>query len=381
MPAARLCARKRGVAEMAGVREVATDEQFLTTTELVEAARGRLSAAVWDYVCGGAETEATLIRNRSALDAIAFRPRVLRDVERVDTGRDFLGRRSRLPVLLAPVGGMTQLDPQGALPAALAAAAFGCPVIVSSVTEPAIEKTAAAAGEQFIAQLYIQGDQAWVEDRVAQLVALGARSLCVTVDVAHYGRRERGLIERQPIGARPLTGFAPGDEFLMRCDWPLVEKIRAMIDIPLMIKGIATAEDARLAVDHGVDVIYVSNHGGRQLDHGRGGIDVLPEVVAAVRGKARVVVDGGFMRGTDVLKAVSMGADMVGLGKLQALALAAAGQAGVERMLELLEEEITIAMRLLGVVNCRELDGGYLHPVTPLSRGGLKGAFPFASID
>jgi isopentenyl diphosphate isomerase/L-lactate dehydrogenase-like FMN-dependent dehydrogenase len=381
MPSARLCARERGVAEMAGVREDGTDEQFLTTTELVDAARERLSEAVWDYVCGGAETEATLIRNRSALDAIAFRPRVLQDVERIDTGREFLGRRSRLPVLLAPVGGMTQLDPQGALPAARAAAAFGCPVIVSSVTGPAIEQTAAAAGEQFIAQLYIQGDRAWVEDRVAQLVELGARSVCVTVDVAHYGRRERSLIQRQPIGARPLTGLAPGDEFLMRCDWTLIERIRAMIDIPLMIKGIATAEDAQLAVGHGVDVIYVSNHGGRQLDHCRGGIDVLPEVVAAVRGKARVVVDGGFMRGTDVLKAIAMGADMVGLGKLQALALAAAGQAGVERMLELLEEEITIAMRLLGVVSCEELDGGYLHPVASLTRGGLKGAFPFASID
>jgi glycolate oxidase len=351
---------------------------FLTTTEIVAEAKRRLSEAAWDFVCGGAETETTVARNRYALDAIALRPRVLRNVENVDACRDFLGARRRLPILLAPIGGMTVIDAGGALPVARAAAEFGCLMMLSSVTEPALEIVAQAAGEQFVYQLYVHGDDRWVAERVDRALGAGCRALCVTVDVPHYGRRERSLLRRHSIPGRPFHVLRAGEEFAMRLDWTFVAGLKRRLEkVPLILKGIATAEDARLALEHGVDVIYVSNHGGRQLDHGRGAIDILPEVSSTVRGKAQIIVDGGFMRGTDIVKALAMGANLVGLGRLQALALAAAGQEGVGRMLELLELELKIAMRLLGVTQLNELDGNFLHPAAPVGRSEPLSAFPF----
>jgi isopentenyl diphosphate isomerase/L-lactate dehydrogenase-like FMN-dependent dehydrogenase len=143
-----------------------------------------------------------------------------------------------------------------------------------------------------------------------------------------------------------------------------------------MVKGIQTAEDAELCVKHGVDVIYVSNHGGRQLDHGRGAIELLPEVVSTARGKAQFVIDGGFMRGTDIMKGVARGAAMVGIGKLQALALGAAGERGVVRMLEILETELAVNMKLLGTNTCEELDGTYLQPAIPVTTPGVLSTLP-----
>lgn len=351
-------------------------EAFLTTTELVAEARRRMSDEAWDYVLGGAETETTLLRNRYALDSIAFRPRVLRNVETTDVSVEFLGMKRRLPVLLAPLGAMTLLNEEGALPSARAAAAFGCPMMLSSVTEPDLETVAAAAGGQLIYQLYVHGDERWVLDRVKRAEDAGCRGFCLSVDVAYYGRRERSLHRRHAIPGRSSGGLRAGEDHAMRVDWAFVERIKSKTRLPLIVKGIATAEDAALAVEHGVDVVYVSNHGGRQLDHCRGTMDTLSEVVATTRGKAVIVIDGGFMRGTDVLKALAMGADMVGLGKLQALALAAGGTAGIVRMLELLETELSVSMKLLGAATCDDLDGSYLHPTVPLTRPDVLGAFP-----
>ena len=162
----------------------------------------------------------------------------------------------------------------------------------------------------------------------------------------------------------------------MRLDWDFIARLKRGLEIPLILKGIVTAEDAALALEHGIDFVYVSNHGGRQLDHGRGAMDILSEVQSAVRGKAEIIVDGGFMRGTDVLKALAMGASLVGIGRLQALALAAAGREGVARMLELLETELVVAMKLLGVTRLDELDGSCLHPTLPVARSEPLGAFP-----
>src|SRR5262249_3506187 len=147
-------------------------------------------------------------------------------------------------------------------------------------------------------------------------------------------------------------------------------------DLPLILKGIATAEDAVTAVEHGVEMVYVSNHGGRQLDHGRGSLDVLPEVVAAVNGRAGVMMDGACMRGTDVVKALALGAQIVGVGRLQGLGPAAAGQAGLVRALELLEEEIRICLSLLGVNRIAGLDRSYLHTATPVTVPHVTSAFP-----
>src|SRR5690606_4476926 len=303
----------------------------------------------WDFICGGAETETTVARNRQALDSIAFRPRVARRVADTDATTRFLGVPRRLPVLLAPLGSLSELDPQGALPLAGAARRFECPLMLSSISGSPLEAVAAAAGEHFLFQLYVHGDDAWVDDMAARAVDAGAKALCLTVDTAHFSRRERSLLARYASPGRPFGGARTGEENAARVDWAFIARLREKLPVPLILKGIATAEDAALALQHGINVIYVSNHGGRQLDHGRGAIDILPEVVSTVRNKADIIIDSGFMRGTDVLKALAMGADMVGIGRLQAFALAAAGEAGVVRMLELLEAELTVSMKLLGV--------------------------------
>ena len=357
--------------------DVPTNARFLTTTELVAAARARLSGEAWDYIVGGAETETTLLRNRYALDAIAFRPRVLRAVDKVDARVTAFGAKRRLPVLLAPLGGMTAFHEAGALSSAEAAREFGCLMMLSSVTEPGLDQIAPVAGVQLIYQLYVHGDDVWVAERVDAAVAAGVQAFCLTVDVPHYGRRERSLMRRHELAGRPLGGLRAGEEHAMRLDWGVVAKLKGRLrDVPLIVKGIATAEDATLALEHGVDAVYVSNHGGRQLDHGRGAMDILPEVLSAVRGKTTIIVDGGFMRGTDVLKALAMGADLVGLGRLQALAVAAAGREGVVRMLEILETELTGAMKLLGVTRLADLDGNFLHPTTPTAAPSALGALP-----
>jgi isopentenyl diphosphate isomerase/L-lactate dehydrogenase-like FMN-dependent dehydrogenase len=279
-------------------------------------------------------------------------------------------------VLLAPLASLTDIHPDGALAVARAAKQFGCMLLLSSVAQPEFVEVARAAGEQFVFQLYADGDEGWVLDTAKRAAAAGSKALCLTVDVPTFGRRERGLHRRQAIAGRPFGQLRSGEAHRGRADWQLVAKLKRELDLPLMVKGIQTAEDTELALQHGVDVIYVSNHGGRQLDHGRGAIDILPEVVSTARGKAEVVIDGGFVRGTDVLKAVAKGAAMVGVGRLQALALGAAGEQGVVRMLELLETELTVTMKLLGVTRCAELDGTYLQPAQSVTPPGPLSAFP-----
>lgn len=350
--------------------------ELLTTTEIVALAKERLTASAWDFVTGGAETETTSIRNRHALDSIALRPRVLRNVSGTDLSTTFIGTKQRLPVLLAPLASLTDIDPEGALPIARAAKEYGCLMFVSSVTRPGLDEVARAAGDNLVLQLYADGDDRWVVDAAKRAADAGCKAVCLTVDVPTFGRRERSLHARQTISGRPFGGQRTGESHRGRADWKVVAKLRRALDVPLMIKGIQTAEDTALALEHGVDVIYVSNHGGRQLDHGRGAIDLLPEIVGSARGKAEIVVDGGFMRGTDIIKGVAKGAAMIGLGRLQALALGAAGETGVVRMLELIETELRVAMKLLGANRCSELDGSYLQPAAPVRAPTALGAFP-----
>jgi isopentenyl diphosphate isomerase/L-lactate dehydrogenase-like FMN-dependent dehydrogenase len=368
-------AKSRAAAKKAAAKD-ASSETILTTTELVALAKKRLPEAAWDFVVGGAETETTIIRNRHALDSIAFRPRVLRNVEDASPATTFLGVKQRMPVLLAPIASLTDVDPEGALPVARAAAKYGCLMLVSSVTQPSFEEVARAAEEQFALQLYTDGDEKWLVDTAKRAAQAGAKALCLTVDVPTFGRRERHIHRRHAIAGRPFGALRPGEAHRGRSEWQLVEKLKRAVKLPLMVKGIQTAEDAELCVRHGVDIIYVSNHGGRQLDHCRGAIELLPEVVSAVRGKAQFVLDGGFLRGTDILKGIARGAAMVGIGKLQALALGAAGEHGVVRMLEILETELTTAMKLLGATTLGELDGTYLQPALPVAVPGALSALP-----
>jgi len=314
-----------------------------------------------------------------ALDEIAFRPRVLRNVARVDAATEVFGRKLRLPVMIAPVGALEIFDPAAGAAVARGVGQFGAAHMLSSVSEPGLEATAKAAPDALrIYQLYVRGDDAFVEDVVSRTIANGYTAFCLTVDTAHYSRRERDIAKRY---VRESRLRATGGDFQKGLEWRTVKLIKDKYKIPLVIKGIATAEDAAIALDHGVDWIYVSNHGGRQLDHGRGAMHVLPEIVDAVAGRARIMVDGSFCRGTDIVKAIASGADIVGIGRLQCWALAAAGEGGITRMLELLEDEVIRCLGLLGVASLAELNKSCLHAAMPTNLPGVFSAFPLLDIE
>ncbi|HEX2634074.1 MAG TPA: alpha-hydroxy acid oxidase [Bradyrhizobium sp.] len=354
-------------------------EEFQNLHELIRKARSNLNQNSWDYIVGASETETTMRRNRMALDEIAFRPRVLRNVAKVDASVELFGRKLRLPVVLAPVGALELFDPGAAASVSRAAGSFGAAHMLSSVSEPGLEKTAAAAPDALrMYQLYVRGGDAFVEDCAARAVANGYAAFCLTVDTAHYSRRERDIAKRYVRASRVR---ATGGDFQKGLEWRTVKLIKDKFKLPLVLKGIATAEDAAIALDHGVDWIYVSNHGGRQLDHGRGAMHVLPEMVDAVAGRAKIMVDGSFCRGSDIVKAIALGADLVGFGRLQCWALAAAGENGVLRMLELLEDEVIRCLGLLGVTNFAELNKSYLHPATPTNLPHVFSAFPLLEIE
>lgn len=325
---------------------------FVTNEELVQAARRRLAQGPWDYLVGGTESETTMRRNRLAFDRLAFRPRVLVDVSSIDRSTTFLGHNLRIPVILAPIGGLQNFDPEGGVAVARAAEEFGTLQVVSSATLPTLEETAAATESPKIYQLYIRGDWDWTKGMIDRAKQAGYQGLCITVDSAIYSRRERPLISRWSVDS---TRNPQNRAWQASVTWDSIDRMKDYAGLPFMLKGIATAEDAALAVEHGVDVIWVSNHGGRQLDHGQGTMDMLPEIVDVAGGKAEIILDGGVLRGTDVLKAVALGARAVAIGKLQGWGLAADGTDGVVRVLEILEEEIRVSMGLLGITSIDQL--------------------------
>ena len=326
---------------------------FNTNEEIVQAARRNLAQGPWDYLAGGTESETTMRRNRLAFDRIAFRPRVLVDVSTIDRSSTLLGHNLRIPVLLAPIGGLQNFDSRAGVAVSQAADEFGTLHVVSSATLPTLEETAASTDRSKIYQLYIRGDWDWVKAMIDRVKQSGYEGLCITVDSAVYSRRERPLISRWNVDA---TREPQDRKWSANVTWETIDRIKEYFGGPFMLKGITTAEDAAIAVEHDVDVIWVSNHGGRQLDHGLGTMDILPEVMAAVGDKAEVVIDGGVLRGTDVIKAIALGAKAVAIGKLQGWGLAAGGKDGVVRVLEILEEEIRVSMGLLGVSSLDQLN-------------------------
>lgn len=354
-----------------------TDQQFMTLHELVKRAKQNLNQHYWDYLVGATETETTQKRNRLALDSIAFRPRVLRDVSEVDVCTEFMGQKLRLPLLLAPIGSLESFGEGGGSAATKAAAEFGAIHMLSSVCNPGLEEVAAAADSARIFQLYVRGDDAWTDDHVRRAIDNGYFAFCITVDTAHYSRRERDIAKRF---IKSWRAQATGTNYQQALSWDNIKHFKDTHDFPLILKGIATAEDAIIAVEHGVEGIYVSNHGGRQLDHGRGSMEVLPEIVEAVGDQAKIIVDGSFMRGTDIIKAIATGADLVGLGRLECIGLAADGVAGIVRMLELLEDEIITSMGLIGVTNWDQLDSSYLHAAPPVNLPHALSSFPLLNV-
>jgi glycolate oxidase len=338
---------------------------YVSNEEIIQEARRRLDQGAWDYLVGGSESETTLRRNRLAFDRIAFRPRILVDVSHIDPSTTFMGQKLRIPAILAPIGSLQVFHPGAGAASTRAATEFGIMHAVSSVTEPALEETAAATSTPKIFQLYVHGDMQWTKDIITRVQQAGYAALALTVDVAHYSRRERPMRTRyQP----PTRRVAPDRKYLASLTWETMDMIRDMAGLPFMLKGVQTAEDAELAVQHGVDVIWVSNHGGRQIDHGLGSMDTLLEIAQVVNGRARIILDGGVQRGTDILKAVALGADVVALGRLQGWGLAAGGEAGVVRMLEILEDELISAMGLAGLTSIDQVTSKYVckaEPVTP----------------
>lgn len=347
-------------------------QTFSTLQEIVAAARRNLSQGTWDMLSGGSDSEATLRRNRMALDSLALRQRVLVDVRNIDTATSLLGKAMPVPMFIAPIGNYLQhADPRGAAAVAVAAVKKNVPCFVSTAARPGLDLIAREAGKPLIFQLYVRGDRAWVGDILDRAKSFGYDALCVTVDRAYYSRRERDLINHQLV--REGGGDASHQASLT---WDYVLWMKERMGVPLILKGIATGEDAKLAVEHGVDVVYVSNHGGRQLDHAQASIEVLPEVAEAVDGRAEVLMDGGILRGTDIVKAVALGAKAVGIGKLHGWALAAAGEPGVIRMLELLELEVRTAMGLMGVTSLSQLTPKSVRAVPPVSTGSVTSAYP-----
>ena len=355
-----------------------TEAEFLNLHEFVKAAKLKLNQYIWDYLVGGTETETTLRRNRLALDSLAFRPRVLVDTREIDSSHTFFGRKIRLPVALGPIGSLESFDAGGGAVAAQGAAAFGVPMFCSSVTQPGLEEVARAANGPKVFQLYVRGDDGFIADHARRAEDEGYDAFCITVDTAHYSRRERDIAKRF---RKPWRANNTGMDFQAGLNWGHIERFKAQQKLPLILKGIATAEDAERACQLGVDVVYVSNHGGRQLDHGRGSMEVFPEVRDAVAGRAKLYVDGGFSRGSDILKGIALGADLVVVGRLYVYALAAAGAGGIVRLLEILEDEVQECLALVGACRFDELDPSFIHAAPAVVPPHVHSAFPLLTLN
>ncbi len=342
-------------------------ERFLTLPEIRRAAKQLLPPGVWGFGAGGAETETTLRRNRRALQRLAIRQRVLVDVREIDLRTTFLGLDLPMPIAIAPMGGLVLFHPQGDCEMVRGASLTGTLAVVSGVTGWPVEEVAKEARGPLLFQLYHFGPRSWVQELLGRVEAAGYHAVCLTVDVQVYGRRERDLRQRfDPRAA--MSALAPNPRppdptYPARLTWDDVAWLRETLSVPLGLKGIMTAEDARLAVEAGVQIVWVSNHGGRQLDHAQATIDVLPEVVEAVAGRAAIVIDGGFSRGTDIIKALALGADLVALGRTILWGLAVDGAAGVHRTLELLRDEMTTTLALCGQTSVRGLTPALIRRV------------------
>jgi 4-hydroxymandelate oxidase len=339
----------------------------LNLAEIESAARERLTALAYEYYVGGANDEVTVRENRAAFERLALRYRVLVDVSRRSTSTTVLGTPVDFPVLVAPTAFQRLACDDGELATARAAAASGTVMILSTASTCSIEDVGAVGGQLWF-QLYVYADRGLTKALVERAEAAGMKAIVLTVDAPILGRRERDLRNRfhLPDGIRlanvPSSGSVPmptghgesglANHFASGIDasltWKDVDWLRSMTRLPVVIKGIVRGDDAALAVEHGAAGIIVSNHGGRQLDTSIASIRALPEVADAVGGRAEVLLDGGVRRGTDVIKAIALGARAVLVGRPVVWGLAAAGESGARRVLELLRAEVDQAMALCG---------------------------------
>ena len=321
---------------------------LLTIDQVIDLARDSLDPDVWAWAAAGAGQEVTLTRNAVALNSLALVPRIGRDVTNVDVTSSFAGVDLALPVVLAPVGALGIYDPGDALSAARAATSMGTVAFCSIFCTTPWEEVAATAPGRHFFQLYVIGDRGWQADLLARVGEARFAGLCVTMDSPTVGRRDRSLAGFTWTGS--VEGTVNLDPTLLDVSyrtafsWGDLEWISANTDLPVIAKGVMTAYDARAAVDAGARAIYVSNHGGRMVDHALSAIEALAEVVEAVPAGVDVAIDSGFTRGAEVCKALALGARVVGIGRLQCWGLAAGGQDVLARVLEILREEIAVTM-------------------------------------
>jgi isopentenyl diphosphate isomerase/L-lactate dehydrogenase-like FMN-dependent dehydrogenase len=338
-------------------------------------ARERMSPSAYDYYAGGAEDEITLARNREAFQRIAIRPRVLVGAAEVRTDTECLGLRLPIPIGLAPTAFNKLGHPDGELAAARAAGAAGTLMCCSTISSTTLEDVAAVASGPLWFQLYVYRDREVTRDLVRRAETAGCKAIVLTVDTPLLGRRERdirgGFALPADVGIRNLEKYGTPDalrwaqtsnftEYVHRLldsslTWESVDWLRSITSVPLVIKGILTPEDARLAVEHGVSAIVVSNHGGRQLDGVISTIEALPAIATAVAARVPLLLDGGVRRGTDVFRAIALGARAVLIGRAYLWGLAVDGEAGVARVLDMLRAELALTMGLAGCRSTAEI--------------------------
>ncbi|HEY3961918.1 MAG TPA: alpha-hydroxy acid oxidase [Gaiellaceae bacterium] len=330
--------------------------ELLNVFDYEAAAAERLEPGAYGYYAGGAGDEVTLRDNVAAYGRWVLRPRVLVDVEVCSTATTVLGQELSMPIVVAPVAFQRVAHPDGEVAMARAAQAAGTAMCLSTLaTSTAAEVAETGATRWF--QLYVFRDEGVTRELVAQAVDNGFGALVLTVDTPVLGRRERDhrtgftIPPEVAVAALGSGGVTPQEAFALMSPsitWHDVERLASTVNLPVLVKGILTAEDARLACEHGAAGVIVSNHGGRQLDGVAATIDALPEVVEAVDGKGEVLVDGGIRRGTDVVKALALGARAVLVGRAPLWGLAVDGEVGARAVLDLLREELRLALQLVG---------------------------------
>ena len=345
------------------------DPNLINLRDYERVAAERLAPGPLAYFTGGSNDERTLSENRAAFAHRRLVPRVMRDVSSVDRGVEVLGRRWPSPILIAPTALQRMAHPDGELATARAAAARGMTMTVSTSASTDLAEVAAVGGPRWF-QVYLLADPGARRALVERAVANGYEALVITVDLARIGRRERDLrigfripegveIPNVAIAAGVTPSEVASVAFTDRLTWTDLEWL-AGFGLPVIVKGILHRDDAKLAIDHGAAGIWVSNHGGRQLDAAIAGLDALPGVVDAVQGRVPILLDGGVRRGTDVLVSLAMGATAVGIGRPVIWGLAVDGEAGVGRVLDLLSAEVENAMALAGAATVADVTADLL---------------------
>ena len=316
-------------------------------------AKERMNPVYWDFYAGGSDDEVTMRANQADFARIRLRPRTLVDVTQCDTSTSVLGRPIRMPILVAPTSLHCLAHPQGECATAQGAGKAGTLMIASTDATRPLEEIARAANGPLWFQLYIYHSLEVARAMVRRAETAGYQAIVLTVDLPVVGNRERSRRHKMPMPPPPLieanfVGVEEDSQEQVPVTWETVDWLRSITSLPILIKGILTAEDALLALEHGVSGIIVSNHGGRQLDGVVTSIEALPEIVEAVAGRCEIYMDGGIRRGADIIKALALGARAVLVGRPILWGLAVDGASGVQQVLEILHTELERAMKLAG---------------------------------